>query len=801
MSNNNYSALNDKEFEELSRDLLAKREGIFFESFKKGKDRGTDLRHSSDGTEHTIIVQAKHFIKSGLTKLLYQLRTEELDKVKALKPNRYILTTTVSLNESDKEKIRQIFSGYIHNTNDIIGQDDLDALLIAHPEIMKSHHKLYITNLAILNEIINNHITSRSLSYIKEIQKSIHLYVTNKKYEEAVAILNKEHFLIITGEPGIGKTSLANYITHQHLADGFTFVYILSDITDAEKMLDDDAKQLFYFDDFLGANYLKVRQHPNQDSAIMNFIQRIKSLKNKRLILTTRTTILNQAKADFERLKAPHLDIAQHEITIKDYEPFDKALILYNHLYHSNIPLPLLQNLIETRSYFKVIEHQNYSPRIIEYITDISRFPDLKPAEFSNYILNKLDHPEDIWKEPFESQITEAAKFLLQTMFTLPTGTNEQLVLKAFNERIRFEVANNGFSKGSNLFVRTLQELLGGFIHRHLSNTGIFLQFYNPSFADFMSMHLQNNVDEIQRILNGNIYNVQFTNSFIIAQGRSAVSLPQLPEVLIEDLFIGIFDPNFVPRRGLEKVPVPRKLLLDTVLAKIDDLQSFNSDRNRELVIFAFLINTFKISEVENALLNLYPFIDFELIPVTQFEDLFKVTDIFIDKETKIYQLAINDWEKIAMELFKKVDYADDFVRIKDLFYDFDFSYEEFHKKYKDQLQSILDTFFNSQYIKNKVDDLDLSSVYEKEKMLDILSEYETEVRSINSVLALDDSPGFAAIHNWDYEEVIEENIKDRDRSVEYQAPIITKDKNVLSKEELNEKVEDIFDGILKAKE
>ncbi|MDP1972132.1 MAG: restriction endonuclease, partial [Sediminibacterium sp.] len=252
MSSNNYSALNDKEFEELSRDLLAKREGVFFESFKKGKDRGIDLRHTSNITELTIIVQAKHFVKSGLSKLLYQLKNEELDKVKSLNPNRYILTTTVSLNESDKEKIKQIFSGYIHNTSDIIGQDDLDALLIAHPDILKSHHKLYITNLAILNKIINNHITSRSLSHIKEIQKSIHLYVTNKKYEEAVAILNKQHFLIITGEPGIGKTSLANYITHQHLADGFTFIYILSDITDAEKMLDDDANQLFYFDDFLG---------------------------------------------------------------------------------------------------------------------------------------------------------------------------------------------------------------------------------------------------------------------------------------------------------------------------------------------------------------------------------------------------------------------------------------------------------------------------------------------------------------------------------------------------------------------
>ncbi|MDP1972204.1 MAG: hypothetical protein Q8J87_04460, partial [Sediminibacterium sp.] len=546
---------------------------------------------------------------------------------------------------------------------------------------------------------------------------------------------------------------------------------------------------------------LKVRQHPNQDSAIMNFIQRIKTLKNKRLILTTRTTILNQAKADFERLKAPHLDIAQHVITINDYKPLDKALILYNHLFHSNIPLPLLQNLIETKSHFKVIEHQNYSPRIIEYITDISRFPELMPEEFSNYILDKLGHPEAIWKEPFESQITDSAKFLLQTMFTLPTGTNEQLVLKAFNERIRFEVANNGFTKGSNLFNRTLQELLGGFIHRHLSNSGIFLKFYNPSFADFMSIYLHNNLGEIQRILNGNIFTIQFTNSFKISENINDLPDPHSPEVIIENLFSGIFDSSFVLPRGLEKVPVPSKLLLEAVLSRLDELQSFYPDRNRELVIIAFLLNTFNLSEVENALLELYPFVNFELIPAVQFEDLYKLTDIFIDNSTQIYKLAFNDWEKIAIELFKKTDYSSDFVRIKDLFDDFDFSYVEFHKKYRDQLQSILDTFFNSQYIKSRVDDLDFSSVYEKEKILDILSEYKSEVQTINSILELDDSPGFEAIHNWNYEEVIEENIKDRNRSDEYQAPFTTKDNNTLSKEELNERVEDIFDGILKAKE
>lgn len=791
MATYNFNALNDKDFEELSRDLLQRKLGIFLESFKKGKDKGVDLKYSSNGNDNTVIVQAKHMLNSGFNKLFSILKNEEFDKVKNLAPRRYILTTTIALNKLEKDKIFDLFQGYIKNTEDIIGQDDLNNLLEIYPEIQKAYSKLYLGSLTVLNEIINHHIKSRSEFQIRKIQKTVPLYVINKKYLEAINILNNEHFLIITGVPGIGKTSLADFITYQHLADGFTFTYILSNLSDAEKMLDDEEKRIFYFDDFLGANYLKAKHDPHQDKEMLNFINRIKNLKNKRLVLTTRTTILNQAINDYERLKSPELDIAKYEIHINDYELYDKAMILYNHLFFSEMPVEFIYSIIINKTYLKIIEHPNYSPRIIQYMTDNMRLSNVNSKDYHSYILDKLDYPEDIWKDPYESQIDDASKFLLQTMFTLPFGTNEKLVLEAFNERVNYEVRVNGFQKTSNLFQKTVKTLLGGFLHRSMSKTGAFLEFYNPSFADFMSSFLNNNIDEISRILSGIIFTNQFSNSFIKEEEPGYEWLEGINSFEFQRLLRSI---------NIEKVRVSKELLLNKSLERIDFLKPFHQEKCRELNICSFLLKTFRnLNDIESVLLEIYPFINFDSIAVSQFEELFDLTDIFLNKDTKIYELALKDWDKIVIVLFKIVDDENDFIRIKDLFDDTSFHYDDFLILHKDELQAIINSFWGASAIQDKISNSDFTDILTENAMLTQLNEIEAEVVAINEKLGLAKSPEFSKLYDWDYAEVISENT-DSDSDDEYVVQPVAVNNSI--EQRLNEikKIENIFNDLLTLK-
>lgn len=75
------SKLPSAEFEQLCRDLLQKRDEVFIESFKDGRDGGIDLRYAKC-REQNIIVQAKCY--QTWTELKPTLRKEAV-KVKLLK--------------------------------------------------------------------------------------------------------------------------------------------------------------------------------------------------------------------------------------------------------------------------------------------------------------------------------------------------------------------------------------------------------------------------------------------------------------------------------------------------------------------------------------------------------------------------------------------------------------------------------------------------------------------------------------------------------------------------------------------
>lgn len=80
MSNYNFKTLNDKEFENLTRDLLSAEMEIEFQSFKSGKDKGIDLRYSTT-LDNKIVVQVKHYANSTFAQLKHTLRNTELPKI------------------------------------------------------------------------------------------------------------------------------------------------------------------------------------------------------------------------------------------------------------------------------------------------------------------------------------------------------------------------------------------------------------------------------------------------------------------------------------------------------------------------------------------------------------------------------------------------------------------------------------------------------------------------------------------------------------------------------------------------
>ena len=76
---------------------------------------------------------------------------------------------------------------------------------------------------------------------------------------------------------------------------GYDFYLIDESIHEIESIYDSTRKQIFYFDDFLGSNYLEAIDGDRKNSQINNFIDRVKSDSNQIFILSSRINIIQQA--------------------------------------------------------------------------------------------------------------------------------------------------------------------------------------------------------------------------------------------------------------------------------------------------------------------------------------------------------------------------------------------------------------------------------------------------------------------------------------------------------------------------
>ena len=211
MNNYNFSTLNDKEFEQICKDLLNAKFGLELQDFKVGKDKGIDLRYSSIKNNNSIVVQAKHYIGSKYAQLKHTLKEKEYSKIKSLKPDRYIVTTSLSLTAIEKDELKEILEPYVKTSNDIIGQESLNEYLSENKNIETKYFKLWFSSINVFRTILNNAIESRTKYLLEKIQRNFPYYVVTKKLDAANKILIKEKLLLITGQPVLWILSTAEF--------------------------------------------------------------------------------------------------------------------------------------------------------------------------------------------------------------------------------------------------------------------------------------------------------------------------------------------------------------------------------------------------------------------------------------------------------------------------------------------------------------------------------------------------------------------------------------------------------------
>lgn len=492
-----FSQFNDKEFETFVADLLSEYFRKRIERFKPGKDGGVDARYFSEKNQE-IILQCKHYIGTGYKGLIRKLKYEEIKKVAALSPERYIFVTSLPLSRQNKKEIREIFKPYIVRDDDIIGQEDLNQILSINPVIEEKYFKLWITSTNVFQRILNNAIKGRSKYELERIQENAYKYVQTGNHEKAYKILKENHVVIISGEPGIGKTTLAENLALIYASKGFEFIDIQESLSEAEDVYKTESKQIYYFDDFLGSNYFEIIEN-KKDSHIIKFIERIKRDKSKRFILTSRTNIFNSGRLHSPVFFNYKIEKQEYLISINSLSDLDRAKILYNHIWYSGLPKEYVDQIYKSKRYKKIIRHKNFNPRLIEFITDIDRIVISRDFKYWDYILNTLENPIDVWDDCFKRQNNPYVRNLVNLTVFNGGKIDEEGLIKSYSSLNKSKSLSNP-SHTEKDFRSMSQLAVKSFLNRSKLYKNAEFTLFNPSIADYVLKEYSKDLEELKLI-------------------------------------------------------------------------------------------------------------------------------------------------------------------------------------------------------------------------------------------------------------------------------------------------------------
>jgi len=678
MINHDFLVLSPNEFENLTRDLLQKKFEIYIESFTSGPDGGIDLRYSTESKTNNII-QAKRY--KTYSSLISNLK-KEINKVNELNPDKYIISTSVGLTPKNKKEIQNLFNPYILKQSDILGKDDLNNLLSQFPDLEKKYYKLWLSSTNILNKVLHSKVYNQSAFELEEIKEQIKLYVQNDSFDMALKILNGNKYLIVSGIPGIGKTTLARVVVLYLLSNNFEeFIFLNQSIDDGYELFKVEKSQIFLFDDFLGKNFLENNLLPNEDAKIIKFIEKIKKSPNKRIIFTTREYILNQAtgSGSFESFKIKNIELAKCILDISSYTNLIKAQILYNHLFFADVPREHINDLLKTKTYLEVIKHDNYNPRIIETLVNRKIWEDCEPKDFSKTLIGLFNNPESVWLSAFENSISLFSQYSLLLLLTLDTLVLLDDWEKAIQEFCKINGNKYSIQYSSISFHKTIKELENTFIVTQKdSYKNIVVKYQNPSIQDFLVNYLEDKNDIIENLLNSSIFYNQIFRIFTTDDNHSKnkIWINKRIQYTIKNRLISAFD-----------------LFTSSSLYRLSiNDQKFRWTKNVNLK-YTFLKNIHReYSSKDNELNDLL---------INEFQkEIYFTTIEYTEQNSYIYLLNNIDLEKLdfdekklVREFIKAIEWLDRFELLLDLEPLFPEAYKEITKSniIQDRVKDILD--------------------------------------------------------------------------------------------------------------
>lgn len=302
--------------------------------------------------------------------------------------------------ENQEEKVEYInYYNYIINGRQVNIAND-NATIIAETNSLETR---------IIEREENGTITDQ----VKANQGS---FVKTTAYNDALEILRQNNFILLSGSSGIGKSETSIMLAAQFESEYETRTIDGVDSEGSNRIKDIiqliktnyTKKEIVIFDDFLGKT--KLNEERSYLSAIEDLFKIIKDNHNKKIVLNSRSTIIeslrasNSSVADYLEYDITEIDLNKWDNNKDKCEIFAKYIIRHNMIEGFQIFLS------DEKGLNSIIEHPNFTPLVIDRA--INKCKRVKPNEYLQTILDLLNHPDFMWKKEIEALNSYSSDYL-----------------------------------------------------------------------------------------------------------------------------------------------------------------------------------------------------------------------------------------------------------------------------------------------------------------------------------------------------------------------------------------------------
>ncbi|WP_329581932.1 restriction endonuclease [Kitasatospora sp. NBC_01250] len=478
-----FKSLSPYDFEIFARDLLSAHDGLTYSTYRVGADGGVDLQaNSSDGL---VIVQCKHTPDASKATVA-RLAQAEAVKLRHLNhmPQRYVFMTSADISPVAEREISEIFQSLAPDI-EVRGRGWLNSALAQYEHLERRHFKLWLTSTQAIREMLQGGVFLRGESRVRRIERNYLRFVYHTTCREAEGALEHTGCVLLTGDPGAGKTTIAEYLLLLWWHRGYRIIVDPRTVDRWWEWLEDDTPTVFFFDDTWGQTRHGDHGSRHYDSDIYEFVESVfekrkSGASDKFLIMTSRTQVLHDTVRLSDSSRRTLEVIGTSRIRVRRLPPEVRARVLFNHVNMAVSESRVRSELARGGWWQHVADHRNYSPRIIELV--LQRNQSSSAGALLGDLFKSLENPLEIWDSSFKS-LPEYDQRMLLTMAMMDS---QRARWQKLAKRLE------GLATTDSNLDAAVERLDDSWIARETVYGEYYLALLDPSQRDYLTRYLSN---------------------------------------------------------------------------------------------------------------------------------------------------------------------------------------------------------------------------------------------------------------------------------------------------------------------